>query len=514
MEGRSTSSGSVEEFFSPKDLVEDDCPAHLYRLTPSPSISTLAKIVHFRNPEIKIGREQKSVDLFLDSTLQPNMISRLHAKILQDNTQWKIVDNKSMNGLFINNKRVAEAVLRDGDKIVFGGGGALPMGSIRAQSNSEFIYVFKVTARSKRSQSQMQEEEELAKKKRKLEEEEEKLRQEQERIAREKEALHLKAMKEEEDWRAAQMKAQKEKDEYEHAFRRREEELNSLKLQLSVQHGRLQAQEAKLTAQILEQEERVKARESVLSQEIRQRDEQLANERNSLQEMKRELENTRVSLESKKSLEAELARSKVVLEDLEKKHSLARTELEDEFVCTICQEVFIEAATLPCSHTFCSDCINRWLSFHVRCPLCREDVSAEPIRSRSLDNIIEKLITRLPSEDQEQYRSRKEKKQAEEVELKRLRELIEKARAKGMPFLSIFDRWKDNEKETFSTGIKKYSGKARVYYCQLTGLTPGWISHAPANALRLACENLNLRSESFDHNTTEMKRALNSFIIE
>lgn len=47
------------------------------------------------------------------------MISRVHAKILQlpDTNQdgmhmWKIVDNKSVNGIFVNSVKVAEAILQ------------------------------------------------------------------------------------------------------------------------------------------------------------------------------------------------------------------------------------------------------------------------------------------------------------------------------------------------------------------------------------------------------------------
>ena len=44
------------------------------------------------------------------------MISRVHAKLTQRQTesgklQWKIQDNKSINGLFVNNHRVPDAIL-------------------------------------------------------------------------------------------------------------------------------------------------------------------------------------------------------------------------------------------------------------------------------------------------------------------------------------------------------------------------------------------------------------------
>ena len=57
---------------------------------------------------------------------------------------------------------------------------------------------------------------------------------------------------------------------------------------------------------------------------------------------------------------------------------------DDEPVCTMCLEPFAAGcttSTLPCGHSFHSDCIKRWLvttSFVVRtCPICR----ANPLRS-------------------------------------------------------------------------------------------------------------------------------------
>ena len=54
----------------------------------------------------------------MDSTRVPRMISRLHAKFLQtaetDNQgrhQWKLVDNNSLNGVFVNDVKVAEKIL-------------------------------------------------------------------------------------------------------------------------------------------------------------------------------------------------------------------------------------------------------------------------------------------------------------------------------------------------------------------------------------------------------------------
>ena len=35
--------------------------------------------------------------------------------------------------------------------------------------------------------------------------------------------------------------------------------------------------------------------------------------------------------------------------------------MEDEFTCIICQELFIQATTLPCAHLFCKLSLKSWI---------------------------------------------------------------------------------------------------------------------------------------------------------
>jgi pSer/pThr/pTyr-binding forkhead associated (FHA) protein len=71
------------------------------------------------------------------------MISRVHAHIAHlSNNQWKLRDNRSVNGVYVNDVKVSEASLNDGDVITFGGGGNAPFGSKKQQPDSEFIYKF------------------------------------------------------------------------------------------------------------------------------------------------------------------------------------------------------------------------------------------------------------------------------------------------------------------------------------------------------------------------------------
>lgn len=45
--------------------------------------------------------------------------------------------------------------------------------------------------------------------------------------------------------------------------------------------------------------------------------------------------------------------------------------MESELQCSICAELFVEATTLNCSHTFCKYCICTWKKKKKDCPICR-----------------------------------------------------------------------------------------------------------------------------------------------
>uniref|UniRef100_A0A8C6URV1 RING-type domain-containing protein n=1 Tax=Neogobius melanostomus TaxID=47308 RepID=A0A8C6URV1_9GOBI len=53
---------------------------------------------------------------------------------------------------------------------------------------------------------------------------------------------------------------------------------------------------------------------------------------------------------------------------------------EDQFLCSICLEVFTDPVTTPCGHSFCNICINKhWDNCdHCHCPVCKEEFSSRP----------------------------------------------------------------------------------------------------------------------------------------
>ncbi|XP_033982734.1 E3 ubiquitin-protein ligase TRIM47-like [Trematomus bernacchii] len=53
---------------------------------------------------------------------------------------------------------------------------------------------------------------------------------------------------------------------------------------------------------------------------------------------------------------------------------------EDQFLCSICLDVFTDPVTIPCGHNFCKGCISEhWdVDVQCQCPICKEDFDRRP----------------------------------------------------------------------------------------------------------------------------------------
>ena len=77
--------------------------------------SELGRIYKLDGPEFILGRSENAALRIVDDG-----VSRRHAKISQTGDQVTLLDLDSTNGTFCNGERVAERLLRDGDKIRIG----------------------------------------------------------------------------------------------------------------------------------------------------------------------------------------------------------------------------------------------------------------------------------------------------------------------------------------------------------------------------------------------------------
>ncbi|XP_054264863.1 E3 ubiquitin-protein ligase rnf8-like isoform X1 [Macrosteles quadrilineatus] len=76
--------------------------------------------------------------------------------------------------------------------------------------------------------------------------------------------------------------------------------------------------------------------------------------------------------------------------------------LEDDLMCSICAELYIEPTALNCGHMFCKQCITEWSKKKKICPMCRANI-VTTVRIFNMDSVIQRNI-RLMSEEAQSRR--------------------------------------------------------------------------------------------------------------
>jgi len=97
-----------------------ECKAHLRRHVRCVFAGHVQpSLVHLRD-RMLVGRGESN-DIILESKLTPQMISRCHAEVLCENGAYKVIDNRSTNGIVVNGQQVCVVeTLKNGDIITFG----------------------------------------------------------------------------------------------------------------------------------------------------------------------------------------------------------------------------------------------------------------------------------------------------------------------------------------------------------------------------------------------------------
>ncbi|KAK3859828.1 hypothetical protein Pcinc_034084 [Petrolisthes cinctipes] len=145
---------------------------------------------------------------------------------------------------------------------------------------------------------------------------------------------------------------------------------------------------------LMEKEEQNSQTESALEETNKQLEEM--KELNSLlkDESIKLKENMNLQKATCMSLESVLAESAITKREVLESVSYV---FENELQCSICNELFICAVILNCSHTFCKSCIDQWKKSKRNCPNCRSFITSET-RVLVLDNFIEKVVPNLPDD--------------------------------------------------------------------------------------------------------------------
>ena len=80
--------------------------------------------------------------------------------------------------------------------------------------------------------------------------------------------------------------------------------------------------------------------------------------------------------------------------------------VQNEFKCSICQELVVNASGLSCSHVFCKACIDEWLDKNKRCPVCRKGIKSKLHHVLSIDNFLQLYFAKFGTSEQRAERTR------------------------------------------------------------------------------------------------------------
>jgi hypothetical protein len=478
--------------------LNDDCKAHLIHISNLPLPQGICKIVHLHRPVTTFGRSS-SVHVQLNSSLHQNVISRQHALIENFSNNFIVRDLNSLNGITVNGKRVMEATLNDGDVVGFGVAGIQPLGtSIRG--TYDMIYQFKLNnppanssapilapatsgvsinaiaqSMAKKRAATEDEHQNISPKKRKLNPPEPVSKQNS-TLSRDDSLSNMLSNDECLNWsecdEITKSKLEKIEERFIAQLQRKEEKFLAA----------LRKKEEDLLKRMRVKEEEIELREKAVEERERALfDEEIGNIACSFHEMGEKL----MSSADTKNL------VKKIKDTSKQEETLLRSEIEEDFTCSICQDLLLNTHMLECSHSFCKDCLMMWLIKKKQCPVCRHHVVKAPVRALSIDSLVNKLISKLPQEEQEQWKDRISLT-SEESQIAKLKELVNMAKEKKLRFLHITETWSLNERKVFQEGVCRYVGAARMLYCETTGLTKEFIDFAPYTVLSTAATNLEI----------------------
>ncbi|XP_037086758.1 E3 ubiquitin-protein ligase rnf8-like [Pollicipes pollicipes] len=381
--------------------------------------------IRLNSDEVVVGRSAEATCCIPDP-----LISRQHVRLVRQLDTWTVTD-LSMNGVLVNGARLVRgepSPLRPGDELQLDPAGQyryrvaeddlLPPPVKRALATAE--HQRRVREEKERLEAKLREENEQQLQK--MQEEKERL---EAKLKEEKDQLEARLRQVQEELRGQQEQAERERELAERAAQEREEyatSMASLKEEMEKKEREMEdekrAREERLRLQLQEQEAALKAQ---LSAEVSR----LQQERDAIEhQLKEELVATnKERQQTAADMQARCAAIETQLGALDAKRELLETQLaaterekeaacgqqlaarqsvldgfdqlmDAELTCSVCSELFFNALTLNCTHTFCASCINEWTKHRPSCPICREPVTSRT-RSLVLDNFIDGMVARL-----------------------------------------------------------------------------------------------------------------------
>lgn len=492
------------------------CPAHLIRKShipgPPSAQDSIPALVHIKKIETAVGRERNAVDVHLDSTRVPRMISRVHSFLVYTHHQWKVRDNRSVNGVFVNDRKVHEAVLLDGDIVIFGGGGNRPIGAVLEQRDWEFKYEFRINHKWNMTTS-------------------------------------------------AEEDSEDDTVDGETSTRRSCDDVHSFDIDGS---GQRQAEsvEVMLDATPLRQENAKKRKRVEIASYVEQLHGEILNHPQSVSTMDDDtmsiVEWTEETPPKKACLPPHVADSAVPIPYLDEVnvpyvHSPAQGLAVDEAVdpvddlcdldaeqcvrqrlmlpiddptaeqrlnelqaelhaacearqasspaypypdessvqCFACKNLIFNPTTMGCGHSLCDGCVECLVIKSPNCPLCEKPVSAPFQLNIQLQTEVLAIVRQWTQTERHDWLQHMIKRN-ERIRKAGFDLLLESFLARGIRFINIEDRWSDSERVMFSDRLDMYPTAPRVAFCAAVGLTATWIRNANFEQLLNALGNVGL----------------------
>ncbi|XP_054262722.1 E3 ubiquitin-protein ligase rnf8-like isoform X2 [Macrosteles quadrilineatus] len=209
--------------------------------------------------------------------------------------------------------------------------------------------------------------------------------------------------------------------EYEHKFAdvtKKVEELQQTRIEMENRHQiEREELEKKCKAEIEELKNKMEHAQNQQFEELQSKLEETKNvlieselEQQRLFEAKAEVETTLeskiIELTNEKENQAgQVKELEMKLKEKEEQEEKVKREidgLEDDLMCSICAELYIEPTALNCGHMFCKQCITEWSKKKKICPMCRANI-VTTVRIFNMDSVIQRNI-RLMSEEAQSRR--------------------------------------------------------------------------------------------------------------
>lgn len=446
------------------------------------------------------------------------MISRVHSHIVYAHHQWKLRDNRSVNGVFVNDRKIHEAVLNDGDVVVFGGGGNRPIGAFFPQRDSEFKYQFRTNPQWIMSNSTEEESEDDTVE-----------NGEQEAIIPTSETPLF-------DMPASEARNIASSSIAGRNFEKMvEENEEGAKMNPKKRKRSPNASELDFTEQIMIIDVDQEGDNTQMTEPVEWQQEPaakkfcaapIAQSSTSTQENNaKRISSSRIPKEDSTSRSPSASNATnpktdsndvgsrlmeaITNEEATKRIAMRQAALfeacaarragepifpfpdESPLQCKYCKNLMLNPTTIGCGHAMCDGCVEALAIENPQCPVCAQSITLPIQTNMELQGRIIDIVREWNTVQRQEWIYRMLKRN-EAVKLAGLELLLESCKARGIRFLNIEERWTDEERATFIEGIDIYTGASRVAFCRAVGLTASWLEKADFDKLLLAISNIGI----------------------